>query len=77
MNPMITDDIRRAAECLAALAVSHPDDESLVAHVGERFGQLGPREVARAALYASTDPAGQPDLVLRLYKLGMQRIRRN
>lgn len=74
---MITEDVRNAAEFLAGLAVSHLDDESLVAKVSERFGQLGPREIARAALYASTDPAGQPDLVLRLYKLGMHCIRRN
>jgi hypothetical protein len=73
---MVTDDVRSAAELLVSLSVSHPDDESLLAQVSECFGQLGPRDIARAALYASTDPAGQPDLVLRLYKLGMNRIRR-
>jgi hypothetical protein len=73
---MMTEDVRSAAELLTKLAASHPSDESLIERVSEQFGRLGPREIARAALYASTDPAGRPDLVLRLHRLGMNRIRR-
>ncbi len=74
--PMVTEDIRSAAELLTELAASHPSDESLVERVSEQFGRLSPREIARAALYAATDTTSRPDLVLRLHRLAMDRIRR-
>ena len=75
--PMVTEDVRSVAELLSKLAASHPSDESLVERVSEQFGRLGPREIARAALYAATDPNARPDLVLRLHGLGMARLRRS
>jgi hypothetical protein len=53
-------------------AMASADDHELLAHVTLRCPTASPRDIARAALYAATNPEPHhPDLSARLFHFGM------